>query len=317
VDFEDRDRIQEWFLQHATDLSDRLPKAAMSYAIQTSLSGKTIPSFIYNQWHGLPYFQSVMKWTKAIDPSFIQSLKDLQQKVLTHARYQLILSCDQDQYDQLEKVNFYDLQPGKTPYVPWVNSYPLEKVEDQASLIAAPVAFTSLGMQTITSKDPHAAPLLISTELMQNLILHKEIREKGGAYGSGATYTPTTGNFHFYSYRDPHLMRTVQIFHEAVDKIARQEFNERELEEAKLGVIQSLDSPVAPGNRALLAYSWKRQGRTLDARARFRKQTLHATAEDVASSVKHIQGQEETLVSFLGKNLLEKENPPLKITPVF
>ena len=99
--------------------------------------------------------------------------------------------------------------------------------------------------------------LLIATEPMDNIVLHKEIREKGGAYGGGVTYTPSTGNFHFYAYRDPHLKTSVDAFHEAIERIASRRFTDGELEEAKLGVLQNLDAP-SPGNRAMVAYSWQR-----------------------------------------------------------
>ena len=112
-------------------------------------------------------------------------------------------------------------------------------------MIAAPVAFTALGMRTVSYRSPDSPLLSISTELMENLVLHKEIREKGGAYGSGATYSPSTGNFHFYSYRDPHLSRTLTAFQKALDKIGSKEFNERELEEAKLGVSSKCSMPLS------------------------------------------------------------------------
>lgn len=39
---------------------------------------------------------------------------------------------------------------------------------------------------------------------MSNEILHREIREKGGAYGSGCRVGD--GVINFFSYRDPNLM---------------------------------------------------------------------------------------------------------------
>jgi hypothetical protein len=176
-------------------------------------------------------------------------------------------------------------------------------------------------MRTISYRDAASPYLFIATELMDNLVLHKEIREKGGAYGSGATYTPSTGNFHFYSYRDPQLARTAEIFQKALEKIAEKKFNDRELEEAKLGVLQSLDGPIPPGNRGMVAYAWKRAGRTLDLREAFRKQILSATSQEVADAVaQNLVGKETILVSFLGQKVLEKEKKklslPLPILPI-
>lgn len=316
IDLTDKERIQEWLSQHATEQQERLSRAAMNYAIQTSLSGLSLPSFVFDQWHGVPYYHSVLRWAKKCDDKFIHSLKEMAAKVLGVQNYHLILTCDEEQYVHLEKQKFHDLKMPNKPYQPWTGKYTLPKPEPQARFIAAPVAFTSLGMRTVSYNNPDSPLLLISTELMENLILHKEIREKGGAYGSGANYTPSTGNFHFSSYRDPHLKSTVDAFHKALEKIAGKKFNERELEEAKLGVLQTLDAPIPPGNRAMVAYSWKRAGRTYDLREEFRKKVLTATREEVAIAVnKHLLDKEGVLVSFLGKDLYDKEKKKLK-TPL-
>jgi Zn-dependent M16 (insulinase) family peptidase len=314
IDLDDQERIQEWLSQHATELQDRLSRSAMNYAIQTSLSGLSVPSFVYDQWHGIPYYQAVLGWAKKCDVKFIDSLKKIAARILGLKNYHLIITCDENQYIDLEKRHFYGLKLPDKSYQPWKGQYPLPKPEPQARFIAAPVAFTALGMRTVSYNNPDSPFLLISTELMENLILHKEIREKGGAYGSGATYTPSSGNFHFYAYRDPHLKSSVDTFYKALEKIANNKFNERELEEAKLGVLQSLDGPIPPGNRAMVAYSWKRAGRTYQLREEFRRKILTATREEIASAVsRHLLDQNGLLVSYLGKDLYAKERKKLKV----
>lgn len=317
IDLTDKARIQEWLSQHATELQERLSRAAMSYAIQTSLSSLSGPSFVYDQWHGLPYYQSVLKWAKKCDAKFLNALKAIATKVLGVKNYHLILTCDETTYQHLEKERFHGLKLPNKSYTPWTGHYPLPAPQPQARFIAAPVAFTSLGLRTISYNHPDSPLLLISTELMENTLLHKEIREKGGAYGSGATYTPSTGNFHFQAYRDPHLKNSVDTFYKAIQAIADQSFNERELEEAKLGVLQSLDAPIPPGNRAMVAYSWLRAGRTYALREEFRQKILLATGPEIAAAVqKHLMGKEGVLVSLLGKELYEKEGSSLKVFPI-
>lgn len=75
ADFTDVERIQEWLQQHATELQNDFAKNSLNYAIQTSLTSFSAPSFIFNQLHGLPYYQSVMNWSKDNSASFIQELQ--------------------------------------------------------------------------------------------------------------------------------------------------------------------------------------------------------------------------------------------------
>lgn len=48
---------------------------------------------------------------------------------------------------------------------------------------------------------------------MSNLYLHREVREKGGAYGAGAR--AGHNSFDMTSYRDPHATQTLQSFENA------------------------------------------------------------------------------------------------------
>ncbi len=312
IDFDDRERIEECLLGYATELQEKLARSAMSYAVQTSLSDKSISSFLYNQWHGLPFYTSVLKWAKNCD-SIIEPLKKMATQILGHEHFHLALSCSESQLENLNKEGLLNLSFPEKPFQKYRAPATLPKVEPEARIIAAPVAFTSLGMSAV-SQSPF---LFVSTELMENLVLHKQIREIGGAYGSGAQYTPSTGTFNFYSYRDPHLKASIDAFQKALQTIADMKFNERELEEAKLGCLQTLDAPVSPGNRARFAYIWKRENRNFQRREAFRQKVLEASKEEVADAVRsHLLARPGTLVSFLGKALFAKEKVKLPLLPI-
>lgn len=313
-DFSDRRRIKELLSQHTTALQNRLTKNALNYAIQTTLSGFSSASAVFDQWNGLPYYSAVMQWAKNPD-ALIEELMRMQKAILGVGTPHLVLSCSDAEYKVLKNSRFAGLGEklsGKF-LQPWMGNYPLPEIVPQVRFIASPVAFTALGTRTAAYRDPVSPLLLLSTELLQNVILHKEIREKGGAYGSEASYSPTTGNFYFYSYRDPHLAKTTAAFQKAMEKIAAGGFNERHLEEAKLGILQSIDAPIAPGSRAMTAYSWERAGRTQAMREAFRNKILTAKREEVAQAVSDfLLPTNKTLVSFLGEALYEKEKKKLK-----
>lgn len=72
--------------------------------------------------------------------------------------------------------------------------------------------------------DPDFAPLTILAELMNWNFLHKEIREKGGAYGSGANADPHKGTLTLHSYRDPNSLKTYNAFEKAVTAVVQGKF---------------------------------------------------------------------------------------------
>ena len=63
----------------------------------------------------------------------------------------------------------------------------------------------------------------------------------------------------------------------------------------------------------MVAYAWKRAGRTLELREEYRKRVLSATRQEVADAVSQcLLDKEGILVSFLGQELLNKEKKKLK-----
>jgi len=309
-DFSDKARIKEWLQQHATELEGDLARSAINYAIQMTLSGNSNASQLYNLWNGLPYYQFIKKIAKDKQASWIKNLSTLAKKIVSNGKPHLILSCSKEDYDILKKAHFYKLSAWKptSTVTPWKGNYPLTSLESQIRLFPSPVAFTALGLRTASYRDPSVAELMISTQLLENVVLHKEVREKGGAYGASASYAPTTGNYHIYSYRDPHFSQTLEAFSKAIDRIGAGQFTAQELEEAKISLIATMDTPITPGGRAIVAYSWLRSGRTYEARQKLRQEILQATKEDVARAVLHnLKQHTVTIVSFMGEEQAKKE----------
>ncbi len=113
-----------------------------------------------------------------------------------------------------------------------------------------PVHFCSTSVLGVHYTSQDFSPLTVLAKLLSLKFLHTEIREKGGAYGSGAV-TSSTGIFSFFSYRDPNFTQTIDTFERSWEWLERAEFSDRDVDEAKLGVFQKLDLPVLPGERGI------------------------------------------------------------------
>ena len=315
-DFSDQARLKEWLAQHASELETDLVDNSKSYATQLSLSGYSLPGFCYNQFNGFAYHQFVLKLAKDKTASWINRLAALAAKLCT-GKPHLILGCEKKELLSLQENNFYLLGTWaiQQPQAGWKADYNMLSPSSQARLISAPVAFTSMGLKTATYKDPAVAELMLASLILKHVVLHKEIREKGGAYGGGASYSPITGHFHFTAYRDPNLSTSIAAFKRSIELIAAGEFSERELEEAKISLIGSIDTPVVPCGKAVVAYGWLRANRSVQARQTLRNQILAATKNGVAVAVKtHLQDTPSTVVSFLGKELWQKEQSLVDLT---
>ena len=319
ADFTDIHRLKEIILKHYVGIESSLNQNALKYAINLSASQLSPAAWISNTWYGLEYFWKIREIAQNIDHTLkplAMQLQEMKEKLLGLENPHLVLSCDSSSYNELKTHQFFGLAHLETkPFALWRPQIELPSVPSQGRIIASPIAFTSLAFKTLSYTDPHAPALNIAAFLFDNLTLHTKVREKGGAYGGGASSNLMGGNFYFYSYRDPNISSTLAAFRDAIKEVVKGKFDLSDLEEAKLEMVQGLDSPVSPGSRADLAYGWLREGKTREMRQCFRERMLALSKNDVINAVKEIivPGFERgATVVFAGKELLEKENEALK-----
>jgi presequence protease len=307
-------RIKQLVLQLNSSLENRLTKNAMQYAITSSLEGLSTGSSIYEKWHGTTFYKFVRKIAYNLEkeiPLLIEKFHLLKESLLSLNQMHLVIGCDKDHFELIEKNNFYNLNTlKKNKIIPWSGEYTFKQVKSHAYTLPISVAFSALAYQTTGFTDPLSPYLLLAAEIMENTILHTKIREVGGAYGAGANYSPTSGQFYFYGYRDPNIKSTIEAFHEAIEMIAKGKFSTNDLEEAKRGVIQSIDDPISPGSRAYTAYIWRRTKKTYEMRQIYRDKILKATKSDIAKAIEKNLLKQKTkgkFVSFCSEALFNKE----------
>ncbi|OXB76809.1 UNVERIFIED_CONTAM: hypothetical protein H355_008198 [Colinus virginianus] len=113
-----------------------------------------------------------------------------------------------------------------------------------------PVNYIGECVRTVPYTAADYASLRILARLMTSKFLHREIREKGGAYGGGAKLSHN-GIFTFYSYRDPNSLATLKTFEKAVEWAKSGEFTQEDIDEAKLAVFAAVDAPIAPSDKGM------------------------------------------------------------------
>jgi presequence protease len=132
---------------------------------------------------------------------------------------------------------------------------------------------------------------LVAANLLTHEFLHPLIREKGGAYGSGASANEN-GLFNMYSFWDPKLEETYENFEKSIQKLTSKEFSEKQLEQAKLATFQRLDKILEPSLKGMLLFT---RGYTDEQRASHRLRVLECSKDEVSKFA------EETLMTQLEK----------------
>ena len=90
-------------------------------------------------------------------------------------------------------------------------------------------------------------------------------------------YSCVCGLFSFLSYRDPHIVETLQVFKDAQAFYSQNEISSGEMEKAIISTIGMLDKPSDPAGRGHTALMRSFSGINDDMRQKFRNDILSAT----------------------------------------
>ena len=148
-------------------------------------------------------------------------------------------------------------------------------------MIDSQVNFCAWALPTVTMDHEDAPALAVLGGVLRNGYLHTSIREKGGAYGAGATQDSSVAAFKFYSYRDPRVEGTFDDFAGSIDWVMQQKEGDQLVEQAVLGIVGGLDRPGSPAGEARQAFHMQKSGRTQELRQLSRDRLLGVTWADV------------------------------------
>ena len=146
---------------------------------------------------------------------------------------------------------------------------------------ATAVSFVAQAFETVRMEHADAPSLAIVSKILRSKFLHREIREKGGAYGGFALYNPEDGLFCLASYRDPHIAATLNVFERAGEFISSGNFSEQDVNESLLQVCSEIDKPDPPAVAAKKAFHRKIISLSDEARQQFKRRLLGQTREQV------------------------------------
>ena len=286
--FDEKDRIIELLQQRKTRWQSRVSGSGHSYAMQ--IAGRNHSALAKRDYNntGLGALNWLTELTAKIekdDAAYNDLIAELEliHNRLLKAPKQFLLVCEEQQSERLveEVQTVWDKLAVANIDRELKVVEPVQSSSDEAWLIQANVQFCSSAYEAVEVSHPDAAPLMVLAAYLRNGFLHSAIREKGGAYGGGASYDGNACSFRFYSYRDPRLAETFQDFEASIEWLLTAPQQEHQLEEAILGLIASMDKPGSPAGEAITACYSLLHKRTPAFRKLLRERLLAVTLEDL------------------------------------
>jgi Zn-dependent M16 (insulinase) family peptidase len=122
--------------------------------------------------------------------------------------------------------------------------------------------------------------MAVITNYLASTWLWERVRVQGGAYGGFGLFDHRSGVFTFLSYRDPNLLKTLEIYDHTGQFLRQLDLSQEELTKAIIGAIGELDAyqlPDAKGFTSMVRYL---VGDTDEKRQFYREQVLETTRAD-------------------------------------
>lgn len=289
--FDEHDRLRELVEQSVQRLSDRVSSAGNAFAARAAVRGMGGAAALGHRLSGL----GRLAWLKRLAASIGEdndgadaaleklgsALGALRTRILAQPRQLAVIGDTAADATVQQKIRaaWEALTPSGTRQ-PFRSS--LARAEaPTAYTTATAVNYCALAFPAVPLGHADAPALAVAGRLLVNNVLHPKIRERGGAYGSGASFAPATGTFTLTSYRDPRLAGTYDDFRESLRWLSDCPNDQRLLKEAILGVIAGLDSPGSPAGEARSRFTGDLKGSSPKRMNAFRARILGTTVTDV------------------------------------
>ncbi|KAJ3316965.1 Presequence protease, mitochondrial, partial [Boothiomyces sp. JEL0866] len=155
------------------------------------------------------------------------------------------------------------------------------------------INFVAKSIKTIPYTHPDSPALKILSSVLTNHFLHKELREKGGAYGGGCRYNSIDGILNYMTYRDPiGYTRTLDTFDQS-NNYDLSIITQQDLTNAKLDILKTMDVPIDTG---LEGYGYFTSKVSIDQMKKYRAGLFDCTVEDLRRVQKYLKLEGSTCV---------------------
>ncbi|KAG6973549.1 hypothetical protein JG688_00003476 [Phytophthora aleatoria] len=296
----------------ASTASSSISSAGAALAGTRSRVGLT-PAGVYDElYSGLTQIEQLQKWAQCSDEELRQIacvLQDIARVVFSPENLRLSVVTEDKLRSQVEQsLGSKLLEPlTASSSLPDVASLTLSKEKLKLPIVspkdyfAFPVSvnFVVETQPSVSFAHEDNVSLTVLAQIMSSCYLHQQVREQGGAYGSGVSQNE--GSFSMSSHYDPNTFKTLDAYAGARGWAVSGEFSDRDVQEALLSVFASVDAPKTPSMKGRMSFL---RGITNDMRQRRREQYLSLKRQDLVDVAQKYFGTDapEKRIVIIGKD---------------
>ncbi|MCF8054452.1 MAG: insulinase family protein [Deltaproteobacteria bacterium] len=289
-------RIEELLLEAKNGLAMSLIPSGHLFAKTSALAGISEYGALEEIWGGksqLDFLQKIAGSSATGMDELITSIASLRQAILQQNAAIINITADdariQRQIAEGIEATLKRLPRGITEDNLRLQCAP----RNIAVAVPADVCFVAKAFKAPSYTHPLAPFLSVLAQLLSNSYLYQEVRAIGGAYGGFASYDAGGGSFSLVSYRDPHLLRTMDVFEKAPQAFASLVQDKTEVKKAIVATAGRMEKPLDPSGRGFLSLLRYFNGLDEEMRQTFREALLSARPEDIKTASDYLFSQNQ------------------------
>ncbi|KAF3521612.1 hypothetical protein F2Q69_00046612 [Brassica cretica] len=261
VRFTDKQRFKQFISQSRARMENRLRGSGQGIAAARMDAMLNAAGWMSEQMNGLSYIEFLHTLEQKVDQDWegiSSSFEDIRTSLLSKNGCIVNMTADGKSLTSTEKFvgKFLDSLPEKPSggQVTWDARVPLR---NEAIVIPTQVNYVGKAGNIYSSGYKLDGSSYVISKHIGNTWLWDRVRVSGGAYGGFCDFDSHSGVFSFLSYRDPNLLKTLDIYDGTGDFLRGLDVDEDTLTKAVIGTIGDVDSyqlPDAKGYSSLLRH---------------------------------------------------------------
>ncbi|KAB5561241.1 hypothetical protein DKX38_006198 [Salix brachista] len=284
VRFTDQQRFKQFVSQSKARMENRLRGSGHGIAAARMDAKLNVAGWISEQMGGVSYLEFLKALEKRVDQDWAgvsSSLEEIRISLLSKNGCLINMTADGKNLTNSEKYvsKFLDLLPSKSSVEAAAWNAQLSP-GNEAIVIPTQVNYVGKAANIYdTGYKLHGSAYVIS-KYISNTWLWDRVRVSGGAYGGFCDFDTHSGVFSFLSYRDPNLLKTLDVYDGSGAFLRELEMDNDTLTKAIIGTIGDVDSyqlADAKGYSSLLRYLL---GITEEERQKRREEILSTSLKD-------------------------------------
>ncbi|XP_055815817.1 presequence protease 1, chloroplastic/mitochondrial [Solanum dulcamara] len=284
VQLDDQKRFKQFVSQSRSRMENRLRGSGHSIAAARMGAKLNVAGWISEQMGGVSYLEFLKGLEDQVEKDWTQissSLEEIRQSLLSKNGCLINLTADGKNLNNAEKhiSKFLDLLPSTSLVEPAAWNAQLSR-SNEAFVVPTQVNYVGKAANLYEAGYELEGSAYVISNYVSNTWLWDRVRVSGGAYGGFCSFDSHSGVFSFLSYRDPNLLKTLDVYDGTSNFLKELEMDDDALTKAIIGTIGDVDSyqlPDAKGYSSLLRYLL---GVTDEERQRRREEILSTRVED-------------------------------------